>query len=366
MSDGVDVVIPSHGRDRCVGGLVRVLSQDVPDVRTVHVVDSSGGEVACDIAAQVVAGGGIYVTGPASAGAKRNIGARLGQADLIYFTDADCYPCPSSVARLVRTLACHPDAVAAAGPTRLDGGAGFLERCRRRSPGMGAAFQYPGWKTRLEWATCTNLLVRREAFLAVGGFDETLPLPVYGEDVDLGLRLTASGAALVGVADASVGHPAHAGLRTQLRKSFACGRMDVELQVRHPKRTMAAPGHGLLAFTIAVATSALGALLGDGRGAWLPWLWLGAYVAARFLLREARNGRPHGLPDLGADMVVALWDCCYSLGVTWQAVRTGRFRKAVRRFCYRDSARARAVHLAGSDAWAAALALLVTLLAGLA
>ena len=65
-------------------------------------------------------------------------------------------------------------------------------------------FPQPTTKTDIEWATGACLLFRRQAFKAVGGFDEKFFL--YGEEVDLQRRMHDAGMKIVFVPEAKVTH----------------------------------------------------------------------------------------------------------------------------------------------------------------
>jgi GT2 family glycosyltransferase len=70
--------------------------------------------------------------------------------------------------------------------------------------------------------------VRREAFLRVGGFDETLP---HSEDVELGLSLERDGAKFHLALGAKGEHWAHRTYETWLTMAYKYGRWDGALAV---------------------------------------------------------------------------------------------------------------------------------------
>lgn len=119
--------------------------------------------------------------------AKRNAGWRAATSELVAFTDDDCEPAPGWLDAL---LADGSDLVA--GPVRPhpdDTAEGLWARTvTAEAPGF-----YPG----------CNLLVRRSALEAVGGFDEGLR---GGEDTDLAWRVRASGGSHGWAPDAVVWH----------------------------------------------------------------------------------------------------------------------------------------------------------------
>ena len=119
--------------------------------------------------------------------AKRNAGWRAATTDRVAFTDDDCEPAPGWLAAL---SAVDEDLVA--GPVRPhpdDVAEGLWARTvTAEQPGF-----YPG----------CNLLVRRSALEAVGGFDERMH---GGEDTDLAWRVRESGGSHGWAPDALVWH----------------------------------------------------------------------------------------------------------------------------------------------------------------
>lgn len=121
--------------------------------------------------------------GPARA---RNIGVAHVDADIVLFLDADCVPAPNVVERVREVFAADPDLVSLTGSyDSAPSDPGFFSQymnlrhyyTHQRARRMPATF----------WAGCGA--VRREAFLAVGGFDaRRFPRPQI-EDIELGYRL---------------------------------------------------------------------------------------------------------------------------------------------------------------------------------
>ncbi len=129
---------------------------------------------------------------PAGAGpaAARNAGAARSRGEVLVFVDSDVEVHPDALARIERRFAEEPELAALFGAYDDDPAApGLTSRFRNllhhhvhvSSPGVAETF----------WAGLGA--VRREAFEAVGGFDESrFPLASV-EDVELGLRLRRRG-----------------------------------------------------------------------------------------------------------------------------------------------------------------------------
>jgi hypothetical protein len=171
----------------------------------------------------------------------------------------------------------------------------------------------------------------------IGGFDETLPLPVYGEDVDFGLRLTRVGGPLVCVPHAAVNHPAPTTVGSQMLKSLRCGRIDAELQVRHPGRRSPVSLGVVLPLTILLLASVVFALFGWVQLCISTLMAAGLYAGLWLLARLFRHRpRPRTVVELSADVLVLLWDVAFEIGLLLQSLRLIRPTLATRRFGYRD------------------------------
>ena len=164
-------------------------------------------------------------------GVALNRGVTEVDGEYLLLTNADVYFETGAVDRLVAGMREHPQWAVAA-PSLRDP-AGKVQESSFRFPGLAQSLidlvPAPDWLRRsrfngrypAEWATTRDfeidhplgacLLVRREAFAAVGGFDEDFPL--YSEEIDFCRRLREAGwksghvaaAAAVHVGGASTG-----------------------------------------------------------------------------------------------------------------------------------------------------------------
>lgn len=128
----------------------------------------------------------VVTVPPGLVSRSRNAGARESEGVLLAFLDADCELSRDWLIRCVGHLR-RPEVLAV--------GAAMAP------PAPAAPWVERGWHAiahsrprddseRVDWLMSFNLLVRREAFDRVGGFDESL---VTCEDSDLGYRLSALG-----------------------------------------------------------------------------------------------------------------------------------------------------------------------------
>ena len=184
----VSVIVPARNAAATLGRTLAALAQQTLDHEAIVVDDASTDETAA-IAGRygvtVIAAGG---DGPSRA---RNLGAAAAGGDWLAFTDADCFPRPDWLAA---ATAMEADVVQ--GPVVPEREPGPFERT------VSLAHPSPLYET-------ANLVVRREWFDRVGGFEAWL-LPLaskeLGEDVWLGWRLRRAGARLAWAPDAIVEH----------------------------------------------------------------------------------------------------------------------------------------------------------------
>lgn len=232
------VIIPARDAEASVGQAVRGV-RDQRDgagrpVRVVVVDDGSQdrtGEVAAEAGAEVLQGEG---RGPARA---RNLGVAAAETDLIVFTDADCAPCPGFVEQLLAPFAA--DDVAGAKGAYVTGQRSLVARFVQleyeeryaRMVGRMAA------RGRIDFIDTYAAAYRRQVFLDVGGFDERYLLPST-EDQELSFRIGETGARLVFVPEARVGHLHADSLWGYARKKAKIGFYKVATVRRHPGKAV--------------------------------------------------------------------------------------------------------------------------------
>lgn len=150
---------------------------------------------------------------------QRNVGVHASRGAIIVFTDSGCVPESGWLEKLLEPIAdCSEDVsvggVIGRGPVDLYGG--------RWAP-----------TARYLWCASTiNLALRREAFDAVGGFDETFE---YGSDIDFSWRLIDAGYRLRNVPEALVRVDWGSRAR-QLRRAWRYGRARGRLYRKHHDR----------------------------------------------------------------------------------------------------------------------------------
>jgi GT2 family glycosyltransferase len=326
----LSVIVPVRdGGDafsRCLAALGPTLGADAELI----VVDDGSRD---DSAARARAAGArvLCTSGALGPGAARNLGARSARGEWLLFTDADCEAGPDTVAVAAR----------AARSGEADAVFGSYDDAPA-APGLVARYknlyhryvhQSAGATARSFWAGCGA--VRRDAFLAVGGFDERrYPRPSI-EDIELGYRLSDAGYRIRFRPDLTVKHLKAWTLRGLVRTDVVDrgvpwtelmlrrGGMPNELNVRWRERFSVVAAWLLLGL-LAVAPWRPAALLpAAAAGAWLTVAHVDLY---RFLAR--RGGLPFALAAVPLHWLYLAY--C-GVAFLWGAARHVRSRSAPRR-----------------------------------
>ncbi len=153
---------------------------------------------------------------------QRNAGVRAAAGDIIVFTDSGCVPADGWLDRLTAPLR-QGERVTVGLTLAAPGGSCPYGGSRVLRSAAGGYLQ--------ECATI-NMAFLREAFDAVGGFDETF---AYGSDVDFSWRLVDAGYRIRSVPAAVTRHD-WGTWRRQLRRSHAYGRARARLYRKHRSR----------------------------------------------------------------------------------------------------------------------------------
>ena len=212
--------------DECLRSVVEL---DYPDYEIIVVNDGSTdatGEIA-----RRYAGVTVIDTPHGGLSAARNAALHRASGDIVAYTDADVRVDPAWLIYLVQPFL-RSDVAGAGGPNVVPADDPWMAQCIARSPGAPthvllddrAAEHVPG----------CNMAFRRDALLAIGGFD-----PAYhaaGDDVDVCWRLQARGQQIGFAPSALVWHRHRRTIRGYWRQQVGYGEAETQLMDNHPER----------------------------------------------------------------------------------------------------------------------------------
>jgi glycosyltransferase involved in cell wall biosynthesis len=184
----VDVVIPMRdGAATILAALASVLAQTCAPRRIFIVDDGSADDGAPLIRSRQFPSVTVIETPARGVSHARNVGIAQSRADFIAFLDCDDLWAPDKLEQQLAVMRNNREAAV------VTCGSISFDMQHRRIPGTHFSPQLRGYVFEstlkqgfIRGGLSSNMLVRRSALLAVGGFDETM---AFGEDVDLWLRL---------------------------------------------------------------------------------------------------------------------------------------------------------------------------------
>jgi GT2 family glycosyltransferase len=217
-SPAVSIIMPTYNRAAYVGEAIdHLLELDGPaGGYEVIVVDDGSRDSTPDVLARYATGTGAPGRGAASAktpnvqvlrrvnggpAAARNSGIKASRGAILAFTDDDCRPIKEWLSHLIAALE-SSDAAGVGGRTIPASADSLVSRfvARRHVSELPKAVD-----GEVRWLVTCNAAFRRDALLAIDGFDESYPVP-GGEDTDLCSRLRGAGYHLGVAPDALVRH----------------------------------------------------------------------------------------------------------------------------------------------------------------
>ena len=161
----------------------------------------------------------------------RNVGLAHATREIVAYTDADTRVDPDWLTHLVQPFVTS-DVVGSGGPNVVPGDDPPMAQCIARAPG-GPTHVLLDDRTAEHVPGC-NMAFRREALLAIGGFN-----PVYlraGDDVDVCWRLQSRGWKIGFASSALVWHHHRSSIRAYWRQQVGYGEGERWLMAHHPEK----------------------------------------------------------------------------------------------------------------------------------
>lgn len=246
MNPDISVVIASRDRGASVARLLRQLDLQRLDATAfeVIVVDDGSAVPVAEAVADVSVGMALHLTRIAWSGqaAARHHGALLARGAVLVFLDDDMQVGPEFLQAVQARHEAVPRAVVL-GRISPDPGLGrmpLFERYHARQLERWREAVLAGRETPRGQHLCTgNVSMRREDYLAAGGFDARLK---RSEDRELGIRLEKQECTIVYADEVvSVHSSDHARVNVWLRRAYLYGRYDRRIAALHPDVPSAHP-----------------------------------------------------------------------------------------------------------------------------
>jgi GT2 family glycosyltransferase len=194
----VTVVMVTYNRWDLTKEALRLLAEVTEPCYEVVIVDNASTDSTVDQLAQIPGAGVLRNPRNLGFGPATNQGAAMARGRHLVLLNSDAWVRPGWLEPLIDVADADP-CVAAVAPKLLypdgrlqEAGSIVWRDARVRQYGDGDAPNRPEYNFRrtVDYASAACLLVRRDAFISVGGFDPRFA-PVYCEDVDLCLALAA-------------------------------------------------------------------------------------------------------------------------------------------------------------------------------
>lgn len=215
----MSVVLCSYNGSRTISeSLDALLELDYPDYEVIVVDDGS-----TDHTAALADRPGVRLIRAAHGGLSnaRNTGLHAAKGDIVAYIDDDAYPDPDWLAHLAATFTSSTHA-GVGGPNISPPSDGPISQCVSNSPGNPSHVLLDDHEA--EHIPGCNMAFRRDALLAIGGFDSQFRSA--GDDVDVCWRLRDAGFTLGFSPAAVVWHHRRGSIRAYLKQQVGYGRAE--------------------------------------------------------------------------------------------------------------------------------------------
>jgi glycosyltransferase involved in cell wall biosynthesis len=252
----VSIIIPAYNAEHTLGETLEACAAQGHHDVEVLVVDDGSTDGTAAITEQ--AGVRFYQQDQRGPAAARNLGAQHAEGEVLAFTDSDCVPEPGWIDAL---LVEFNDGVVGVGGTYTNA---LPDQLLPSIIHEEIAIRHAKQPAEVDFLGSFNVAYLREAFEAVGGFDEAFTR-ASGEDNDLAYRLFEIGGRLRFTPKARVAHYHPSRLLPYLRTQARHGFWRVKLYVKHRGKLSGGDKYAglpdLLAPPLLCATIGLGCLV---------------------------------------------------------------------------------------------------------
>ncbi|MEX1117090.1 MAG: glycosyltransferase, partial [Akkermansiaceae bacterium] len=227
----VSVIVCTRNGTSRIGDCLRAIGKLAGGGMETIVVDDGSEDGTAEYVAQNFPWARLLVLEPSGLSAARNAGAEAALSEILAFTDDDCEPDAEWITR-IRPVFQDGRYAAACGPNLAPGPRTWEEAVVGAAPGAPSHVMLDDEEA--EHLPGCNLVVRKSAFDAIGGFDPQFH--TAGDDVDFCWRLRDAGYRLGFVPGAFVWHWRRPSICTFLRQQIGYGRAEHLLMAKHPAR----------------------------------------------------------------------------------------------------------------------------------
>ena len=263
-SPTVSVVVPCHNAAGVLPASLSALMEQTAKPSEIIVVDDASTDDSARVAGEYDGVKVVRMPFNSGAAAARNAGAGRAAGEILLFVDADVALRPEALERLIERFSApdKPDAVVGAYTPRPPGG-NFYTRAHNHFTRYNHARQ----QGEIQWFWGAVGAVKKDAFLAVGGFDQRRYRGASAEDIELGFRLARAGYRIVIDHSIAGDHLARFDLRRVLHNDFRKSALGVVLFLQENPRMnlkhgFADPANGA---AVILAGSASAAAVATGR-----------------------------------------------------------------------------------------------------
>jgi GT2 family glycosyltransferase len=246
----VSIIIPAYNEESYIGRCLESLKRQAYPGDRIEVIVVDNGSTDATPAIARDHGARLEIDAESRVGGLRNYGARISQGTVLAFLDADCVAPPTWVGTAVDELANDENLGAIGGNYLVEDQASWIEKVWAVRPATS--------RHQVPYLAAGDLILRRETFEALGGFDENLHA---GEDEELCSRLRATGLTIAKTPACSVVHLGYPKtLREILTREMWHGSSQLESATTYLGRALVAIHLFALALTVLVLTPFLGSI----------------------------------------------------------------------------------------------------------